>query len=168
MTWFLLFESPLIFSPCFLAYLNHRLKWSFLMKMRPLSVVDFVGVVGVVETFHIFIFLSRTTGLISTKLGTKHPWIKGIKIYSNEGPHPFPREDNYEIVKIHWWNLKIFSRTIAPISIKLCTKHPPVKGIPVCSDEGPHPFSRGENYEIANVYWRNLRIFSRANFKQTW
>ena len=24
-------------------------------------------------------------GQISTKLGTKHPWVKGIKVYSNEG-----------------------------------------------------------------------------------
>ena len=29
-------------------------------------------------TFHIFIFFSRTTGPISTKLGTKYPWLKGI------------------------------------------------------------------------------------------
>ena len=36
-----------------------------------------------------------------TKLGTMHPWIKGIQGYSNEGPHPFPGGDNYEIVKIH-------------------------------------------------------------------
>ena len=30
---------------------------------------------------------SRTTGPISTKLGTMHPWVTGIKVYSNEGPH---------------------------------------------------------------------------------
>ena len=30
------------------------------------------------------IFLSRTTGPISTKLGTKHPWMKGIQVCSNE------------------------------------------------------------------------------------
>ena len=51
------------------------------------------------STFHIFIIFSRTTGSISTKLGTKHPWVKGIQVCSNEGPHPFPREDNYEIAK---------------------------------------------------------------------
>ena len=50
-------------------------------------------------TFHIFIIFSRTTGPISTKLGTKHPWVKGIQVCSNEGPHPFPRGDNYEIAK---------------------------------------------------------------------
>ena len=56
------------------------------------------------STFHIFIFFSRTTGPISTKLGTKHPWVKGIQVCSNEGPRPFPRGDDYEIVKIHWRN----------------------------------------------------------------
>ena len=41
--------------------------------------------------------------LISTKLaiGTKHSWVKEIQICSNEGPRPLPREDNYEIAKIH-------------------------------------------------------------------
>ena len=47
------------------------------------------------------IFFSRTTGPILTKLGTKHPWKKGIQICSssNGGPHPFPKGDNYEIAK---------------------------------------------------------------------
>ena len=88
-------------------------------------------------TFHIFIYFSRTIEPISTKLGTKHPWVKGIQVCSNEGPRPFPRGDNYEIVKIHWRNLKIFSRTTEPISTKLGTKHPWVKGIQVCSKEEP-------------------------------
>ena len=46
---------------------------------------------------------SKLTGPISTKLGTKHSWVKGIQVCSNEGPwRPFPRElsDN-EIGKIH-------------------------------------------------------------------
>ena len=63
-----------------------------------------VVVVVVVETFHIFIFFSRTTGPISTKFGTKNPWLKGIPVCSNEGPHLFPRVDNYEIAKIHGRN----------------------------------------------------------------
>ena len=76
------------------------------------------------KTFHIFIFFSRTAGPISTKLGTKHSWVKGIQVCPNEGPRPFPRGDNYEIVKIHWQNLKIFfSRTTGSISSKLGTKH---------------------------------------------
>ena len=47
------------------------------------------------------IIFSRITGLISTKLGTKHPWVKRIQVYSNEGPLPFSRGDNKEIAKIH-------------------------------------------------------------------
>ena len=46
--------------------------------------------------------------------------MKGIKVCSKKGPCPFPRGDNYEIAKIHWQNLKIFSsRTTVPISTKL-------------------------------------------------
>ena len=47
------------------------------------------------------IFFSRTTEPISTKLGTKHPWVKGIQVCSNERPHPFPSGDNYELAKLH-------------------------------------------------------------------
>ena len=90
------------------------------------------------------LFFSRRTGPISTKLGTKHPWMKGIQVCSNERPCPFLKGNNYEIAKIHWRNLKIFfSRTTKPISTKLGTKHPWVKGIQVCSNEGP-AFFQGE------------------------
>ena len=71
-----------------------------------------------------------------------------------------PRGDYYEIVKIHWWNLKIFfSRTIEPFSTKLDAKHPWTKGIQVCSNEGPHPFPRGDYCEIAKIHRRNSKIF---------
>ena len=46
------------------------------------------------------ISFSRTTEVISTKLGTNH-YVKGIQVTINEGPHPFPRGDNYDIAKIH-------------------------------------------------------------------
>ena len=36
-------------------------------------------------TFHILNFFSRTAGPISTKLGTKYPWVKGIQVCLNEG-----------------------------------------------------------------------------------
>ena len=66
-------------------------------------------------------------------------------------------------MKIHWLNLKIFfSRSTGPISTKLSTKHPWVKGIQVCSIEGPAPFSRGDNCEIVRIHWGNLEIFSRT------
>ena len=48
-----------------------------------------------------------TTGPISTKLGKKHPWVKGNHFLSIEGTRPFPRGDNYDIAKIHWRNSKI-------------------------------------------------------------
>ena len=102
-----------------------------------------------------FIFFSRTTGPFSNKLGTKHPRVVGLQVSWNEGSRPFPSGDNYEIAKTYWRNLKIFSRTTGPISTKLGTKHPWVKEIQVCSNEGPRPFPRGDNYEIAKIHWRN-------------
>ena len=49
-------------------------------------------------------FFSRITGLISTKLGTEHPWV----IYANEGTCPFLRGDSNEIVSINRKEFKIF------------------------------------------------------------
>ena len=46
------------------------------------------------------IFFYRTTGAISTKFGTKLPWMMGIQGFSNVGPALFSRGDNYEIAKI--------------------------------------------------------------------
>ena len=42
--------------------------------------------------FHIFIFFSRTTGPFSAKLGTKHPWVKGIQFIQMKGPILFQGE----------------------------------------------------------------------------
>ena len=39
-----------------------------------------------------------------------------------------------------------------PISTKLGAMHPWVKGFQVCSNEGPHPFPRGDNKEIAKLH----------------
>ena len=106
------------------------------------------------------IFFSRIAEPISSTLGTKHPWVKGIQVCSNEGSCPFPRVDNYEIVKIHLRNLKIFfSKTTWPISTKLGTMYPWVMRTQVCWNEGPHLFSRGDNYEIAKIHWKNWKIF---------
>ena len=112
------------------------------------------------------IFFSRTTGPISTKLGTNHLWGKGIQVCTNEGPCPFPREDNYHIAKIHWKILKIFfSRTTRPISTKLGTNDLWVKGIQVCSYEGSRLFPKGDNYQIAKIHWLNFlkNSVSRTN-----
>ena len=62
------------------------------------------------------IFFLRITGPVSTELVTKHPWVLGNHVCSNEGHVLFQGEI---IVKIYWHTLKIiFSR------IKLSTKHP--------------------------------------------
>ena len=83
--------------------------------------------------------LKKTLLLLNHKANFNQTWHKaslneGDSSLFNEGPHPFPRRDNYEIAKIHWQNIKIlFSRTTEPISTKLGTKHPWVKGIKFCS-----------------------------------
>jgi hypothetical protein len=50
---------------------------------------------------HLKIFFSRTIGPISTRLGTNHPWVKGIQAYTKEGDSLSPRGDNNERVKLH-------------------------------------------------------------------
>ena len=82
---------------------------------------------------------------------------KGFQDCSNKGPCPCPRVDHYEIVNIHWHNFKKSSLTwtTCPNSCKLSTKHLWVIGIQVCLNEGPTPFPRGENYEIAKIHWQN-------------
>jgi hypothetical protein len=49
---------------------------------------------------HLKIFFFRTTVPISIRLGTNHPWVKGIKVCSKQGDNPSPRGDNSERVKI--------------------------------------------------------------------
>jgi hypothetical protein len=44
-------------------------------------------------------------------------------------------------------NLRIFSRTSRPNSIKLNSNYPWVKGIQVYSNKGPGPFQRGDNHK---------------------
>ena len=44
---------------------------------------------------------SRTTGPISTKLGTEHHWVKGIQFLSIEGPCPFSKRSNTNRLKIY-------------------------------------------------------------------
>ena len=135
--------------------------WAFLIKICPLSVVVVVVIVVVVvlNFSHFYLLLQShwvnfNQTLHNASLG------EGAQVCSNEGPCTFPRGDDYEIAKIHWQILKIFfSRTTGLISAKLGTMHPLVKGTQICSNEGPHPFPRGDNYEIAKIHWRNKNIF---------
>jgi hypothetical protein len=100
--------------------------------------------------FYIFDF-SRTTCPILTRLGTNHPWVKGIQVCF--------RGENSERVKIHWQFLEIFFRTSRPNAIKLGTNYPRVKGIQVCSNKGPGPLQRGDNHKNMKLGWGHLKIF---------
>ena len=51
----------------------------------------------------------------------------------------------HRLLQNHWAN---FNQT-------KYTKYPWVKGIQVCSNEGPRPFPRGNYFEIVKVHWRN-------------
>ena len=100
----------------FLAHLSQRLKWAFLIKICPLSVVVVVVVVvvGVAVNFSHFHLLLQNhwANFNQTWHKLKHPWAKGIQVCSNEGPYPFPRGDYFEIAKLNLGNLRIFfSRT---------------------------------------------------------
>ena len=121
----------------FLANLSQRLKWAFLIKIWPLSVVAvIVMVVVVVINFSNFHLLLK-----NQPANFNQTWHKaslgerGFKFVQMKGPSQFPRGDNYEIAKIHWCNWKIFSGTTGPISTKLGTKNLLVRGIQGYSNE---------------------------------
>jgi hypothetical protein len=57
------------------------------------------------------IIFSRTSRLVSIKLGTNHPWVKGILNSSNKGRGPLQRGDNYKMLKWGGGHLNIFFRT---------------------------------------------------------
>ena len=100
---------------------------------------------------YIFIFFSSTTGPISTKLGTKYPWVKGIQVYSNEGKRHSQRGDNWEITKINWQLLQNYWANFNQTWHKVSQG----EGDSSLFNEGPCPFPKGDNYEIAKIHWRN-------------
>jgi hypothetical protein len=61
---------------------------------------------------------------------------------------------------------KNFSRTSSLISIKHGTNHPWVKGILNCSNKGPGPLQRGDNYKNAKMGWGDLEIFFSRTTEQ--
>ena len=65
-----------------------------------------------------------------------------------------PRNEGqfYIAISLRPFEKKIFCITNGPISIKLDTKHHWVKGIQVCSNEGPSRFARAAYNEIPIVY----------------
>ena len=62
--------------------------------------------------------------------------MRGIQVFTNEEPRPFPRGDNHEIAKLMTNLNNVFSRTTGQISIKIGTYRLWVSGIQVCSNEG--------------------------------
>ena len=85
----------------------------------------------------------------------KQTWHKtsmgeGVQVSSTEKPRPFPwkiigeksKRIAWRLLENHWPN---------------CTKHPWVKEIQVCSNEGPRTFLRVNNNEIAKIPWRNFK-----------
>ena len=73
---------------------------------------------------------------------------------------PLPREDNYKIAKIHWWNLKIFfSRTIRSISTKPYIKHPWVKSTLGFINKDHLIMKKGDDWffhlQITETLWYN-------------
>ena len=67
-------------STWFLAHLSLKSQVSF---SDHLSFVCPPGCLSVSKLFT-YIFFSGTTGPISTKLGTKHPWVKRFQVCSND------------------------------------------------------------------------------------
>jgi hypothetical protein len=59
-----------------------------------------------------------------------------------------------------------FSRTRRPILIKLSITLPWVKGILNCSNKGPGPFQKGDNYKNAKMRWGHLKSSSREPLSQ--
>jgi hypothetical protein len=90
------------FFVCFFflfVFSSPELKAQVSFSDRPSSVVRLSVRLSV--NFHIFDFFSRTTGPISTKLATNHPWGEGIQFCSNEGQRLSARGDNSKKAKIH-------------------------------------------------------------------
>ena len=91
--------------------------------------------------------------------------------------HLFPRGDYYEMAKIsltefknllqnHWAN---FNQTWHNACLG--------EGNLIYSKEGPHSFLKGDIYEIAKIYWLNLKMFfsriigpcsTKLNTKHSW
>ena len=60
---------------------------------------------------------------------------------------------------IHWQIRRKYIDKIKKSSTKLATMHPWVKGIQVCTNEGPRPFPRRINTKLQKIYGRFLKIF---------
>ena len=76
-----------------------KVKWTFLITYCLSVCLSICPSIN----FSLFTFLSRTTGPISTKLGTKHPWVKGIQVCFYDGQTLFLSKSTL------WYNHKLWA-----------------------------------------------------------
>ena len=154
------FQNQKHFNECFIFFFNksqgHTLKGlrQFLKENEKCGIAvwflitffrAFLITVCLTLNFPHFHLFSQNTTQISTKLGTKQPWVKRIQVCLNEGPPIFPRRDNNKIAKIHSKFKKIFlPRTKGPMLTELDTIKASL-GDDGGSNEGPCPSQRGDN-----------------------
>jgi hypothetical protein len=68
-----------------------------------------------------------------------------------------------KIILYLYRKIKTFSRTSRPISIKLGTNHPWVKGILNCTNKGPCRLQRGDNHKNAKIWRGHFNFFFLEN-----
>ena len=131
-----------------LAHLSWRLKWVYLI-----TICLFFVIVVIVVNFSHFLLLFKNHYANFNQTWHKGSLVEGDSSLFKWRTMLFQGEIMKKILKIDLRNLKIpFSRTSRPISTKLDTKHPLVKGIQLSEIEGLHLFSRGENNEIGKIH----------------
>jgi hypothetical protein len=99
-------------------------------------------------------------------LGLSHGFISSPELKAQVS---FPDRPLFVVRKLVHFQLLLkifFSRPSRPISIKLDSNHPWVKGILNCSNKGPGPIQRGDNHKNAKMGWGHLKIFSRTTKPQ--
>ena len=105
----------------FLAHLCYKkLEWAFLIACH-MSVCPSVN-------FSHFLFPPKPLGQFQPNLTQSILEWRGFKLVQMKGHTFIQGEVIMKQRKLHWRNLRIFSRTFGPISTKLFTKHYCVKG----------------------------------------
>ena len=132
----------------FLAHLSWKLKWVFR------SPVVHSSVICLSVNFHMFILFSWTTKPISTKLGTKHPWVK------RESPALFKWRAT-PFSKGRFQPFIFFTRNSGSVSTILAQIIFGWRGF-ICSNEGSCHFPRGSKNILTK--FKNLLLIHWANF----
>ena len=144
----------------FLAHLSWKLKWAFLITCHPssvcLSVCPSIRLSVNFSHFHLLLqnhwanfnqtWHKASLGEGNSSLFKRRalPFSKGR--YLRNIKNTLTKFKNL-LLQNHWANFP-----------HIVTMHPWVKGIQVCSNEGPRPFPRGDDYKLAKIHWRNLKI----------